>query len=66
MVSGYTRIEKVCSVHLSDIDAVADLLQKKWEPLNIIKTVKRFLWWKKVDYVVLFGYLSRSPKSKLG
>lgn len=66
MVPGYPRVEKVCSVHLSDVDAVADLLRKKWEPLNIIKTVKRFLWWKKVDYVVLFGQPRNSPRDSRG
>lgn len=66
MIARYPHIVQVRMVHLRDVETVADLLPKKWEPLNIIKTVKRFLWWKKVDYVVLFGQPRRSPRSTLG
>lgn len=49
-------ITQVREVSLSDKHAVAELIQKGWEPLNVCKTYKRLLWWKRVDYIVMFGH----------
>ena len=48
-------INKVREVSLSDKQAVAELIQKGWEPFSVCKTYKRLLWWKRVDYIVMFG-----------
>lgn len=48
-------INKVREVSLSDKQAVAELIQKGWEPINVCKTYKRLLWWKRPDYIVMFG-----------
>lgn len=66
MISHHPNIKIVKEVFLSDRDAVADMLQKKWEPLNVRKIVKRFLWWKYVDYSVLFGHKGSGNESSFG
>lgn len=48
-------IKEVREVSLSDKRAVAELIQKGWEPLDVFMTYKRLLWWERVDYIVMFG-----------
>ena len=52
----FSDIKEVREVSLSDKEAVAEMIQKGWEPLDVCKTYKRLLWWKRVDYIVMFGY----------
>lgn len=55
MIAKYPGIIQVKEVDLRDVQTVAQMLQNEWKPLNIITTVKRFLWWKRFDCKVLFG-----------
>ena len=51
MIAKYPGIIQVKEVDLRNVQ----MLQNEWKPLNIITTVKRFLWWKRFDCKVLFG-----------
>lgn len=61
-----SAISDVREVMLSDKDGTVEMLRNGWEPLNICKRVKRLLWWKKVDYSVLYAKRSSKDRSSFG
>ena len=62
-MSMYEGIFQVREVLIDDKKGMDEMLAKGWKPLNIVRTFKRRLWWKKTTYSILFGQMgvSRLP-----